>query len=607
MITKLVLLLLSICVLLLFIYKVTHANKKKLFLKNKKIEIMLLYNILFLLIILLLSNLIPTIYELFVIIYFINLICFFVLNKKNYSNIQLILKTIFYISIGVIFYFTITAGQYLLYSDVSTTTALSNSIIEQGTLFPQTWNYANGEIWGIFSNSVIAIIPTKIISNQSLSRMFVSCIRILITIIAIIFVTKRYFEDDSWVLSIPTILLFITGIYGVTLLEAVYIDQIMWIYICIYLSYKILDNYSRNKRYCYFAILYSVIVMVNVMSGIRMIAELVIPICVASIIFILINNDNVYDMFKKVLIILMYNIIPTIVGYGIYKWLCTWHNVNNTINNQIVFSASTDTIFSNIVIVIKNFVNCLGYYGNASLLSLNGIINIISFAMCGIICFVTPYKQLKKIYTEQNNIQYFVYVVIVHNILLMIFAICCDKLTNRYMLTSLMLFMLLSSRFIYNYLVNDKSIITYLLVSLFAICVFVESMFYLEKTYKWYDIVLYKKDFTETLISKGVTKGYASYWHAYNYEIWSDYQIDYAAVIVNENTLIPYMWLVDSMDYVIDDNKQYKSALILNQIENDIYSKNIYSAFGEPSEIYKDQDLYIYVFNYDIITNFSSY
>ena len=113
----------------------------------------------------------------------------------------------------------------------------------------------------------------------------------------------------------------------------------------------------------------------------------------------------------------------------------------------------------------------------------------------------------------------------------------------------------------------------------------------------WYEKLTINKEFNQELLSYGVDKGYATYWNAYNNEVFSDFNINYAAVEISEKGISPFSWLVDGKDYYVED---CRSFLLLNESENAVIADNIMPIFGKPSNNFMLEGMYVYIFDYDI-------
>lgn len=100
-------------------------------------------------------------------------------------------------------------------------------------------------------------------------------------------------------------------------------------------------------------------------------------------------------------------------------------------------------------------------------------------------------------------------------------------------------------------------------------------------------------------MSEGLTKGYATYWNAYNNVVFSDFDLEIGAVVIHEDCISPYYWLAD--DEVLTENEIVdKSFLILNENEHEHLESNIHFK-KEPLNCYNDNGLYDYFYDYDTL------
>lgn len=92
---------------------------------------------------------------------------------------------------------------------------------------------------------------------------------------------------------------------------------------------------------------------------------------------------------------------------------------------------------------------------------------------------------------------------------------------------------------------------------------------------------------------KELTKGYATYWNAYNNVIYSNFDLEIGAVRIDYNDIQPRYWLADA-DYFSVDKNLDKSFLILIGSELENYHYAIQS-LGEPLEIFEYDNLIVYI------------
>lgn len=510
-----------------------------------------------------------------------------------------VLKLICVEGIAVAVYSILTYGQTIIHSDTATATLLSESILKHHSFFPRTWNYVNGDIW-VLNNGLFCILPTMVFSNQSFARAIGSFVFVLIVIAGVAYQSKKMFKNECWLLSVPILLVCMYGSGDMILYQAAYTGGILWIAICPMLLYKSVDDGKKlNLRYY---IPYGIITILLLMGGIRMMAEQTVPLLGAIVITYIINNNDVNKVtwkehIKPLVYALLGVIVPSVMGYGIYKWLVTWHNVNNTVSNQMVFVDSINTVGKNVVGLISGFYDCFGYSGSVNLVSILGIRNMISIILATLVCFVIPILQYVKFQKETKEIQFFLVFGLIHNAIMIILAVFTGKGASRYLLTSIFFLVIVSAHYVYHYWFDNKKIVSSVLVGCFAIAMVVEGTALAETSTGWVNSLKAKKEFNQTLLSKGLEKGYASYWNAYTNEVYSDLNIQYGGINITESGITPFRWLVDDEVYT-DEN--INTFLLLDESENQ-YITPILDTIGDTlTDSFTLDGMYVYVFDHDL-------
>lgn len=534
--------------------------------------------------------------------------------KKKCLQTDDLLKTVCFAAVAVAAYSILTYGQTDIHSDTATATILAESIRKHHSLFPKTWNYANGDIW-VLSINLPVMLAMCFISNQSLARTVGSLIWVCLAMVGVVYQSRKMFKDKSWMLSVPIFGVFLFNMGDVMLYQAAYTGQLLWISVCTTLLYFIYKMYDEKKAGKYL-IGYGILMILLVMSGIRLLAEQAVPALGAVVVVLyweIWNKENIdwKKISRKLSYMCLAVLVPSGMGYGIYKWLCSWHNVNFTENSQTIFVDSLGTVADNLVKTVLALFECFGFSGNIPLVSVLGIRNMISIIICVILCFVIPFLQWRCIEKEADSVRFFYVFGILHNLIMYILAVFLGKNEARYLLTSIMVFVIISARYIYKYWIKQDNLNQYVWSGLFTVATVVMCIGIGEKSINWANIVREEKNFSQELEQYGVKKGYASYWNAYTNEIYSDLKISFGAVLVSTNGISPQKWLVDDATYAYRDG--IRSCLILNENENALISKNISLLFGEPVEILKktkilgpinttleDSEVHVYIFDHDI-------
>ena len=313
------------------------------------------------------------------------LIPFFENRKKfSYKNV---LRFFCFFALSVALYSTLTFGQTLINSDAATATILADSQLRHKSLFPATWNYANGEIW-VFAINIVTMPFIRFVKNQSLARMFGSVIWISMACTSVVFLAKKLLKDSSWLISVPFLVLFFTGFENLDsvdmiLYQAAYIGQVTLLCIPLTLfwyNYSNFQNKNDNaiseKRKYLILLTFMFLIFLFSLGGIRFIVEFILPLLITICIFSLIETPD-FDLkkIKELVFLLIAIIIPSVIGFVFYKKLCFTHNVNNSKNFSLFFCGSTKEYWNNFQGVFINHFENFGFSPNVSVISIAGLKN----------------------------------------------------------------------------------------------------------------------------------------------------------------------------------------------------------------------------------------
>ena len=542
-----------------------------------------------------------------------------VIRKKVSKDI--ILRALCVVSVFSAAYSILTYGQIFIHSDTATAILLSESIVRHHNFFPATWNYANGEIW-VLGNHLFSMLPSLLIGDKSLARVIGSLICVICALICVVYQSKKMFKNNSWLLSVPLLTVFLFGENDMTLYQAAYTGLILWLTLSNTLLYEVYRNIG-NKQCKKYLCIHGILMILLTMGGSRILAELTIPTLCTYLIFIYLEiksrNQRKIEQndIKKIKYMVGAILIPSVIGIGIYVWLRTWHNMGDNILNEIIFADSIAAMGDNIGTTLYNFFECFGYTGGAAIISTTGFRNVISLTMCTIICFIVPWLQARRIKEESEAVQLFCIFGLIHNLIMIIMSVCMGKLSVRYLLSSVFVFVIISARYIYVYWIHQESVKQYVWTGLFVMATLIECVGLVKGSISigWADMLSQEKEFNQELMSRGLTKGYATYWNAYSNEIYSDLQIRYGGVYITETDIKPREWLVDNEVFESEDTDTF---LLLSAEENAMIGQNLSNICGEPIECFvmnqisicgdeknsfPVEERYVYVFDHDIVND----
>lgn len=532
---------------------------------------------------------------------------------RKYICADNFLKAIAFCSVMLVIYAILGYGQTTIHSDTATGIILTKSQLRQGTFFPKSWNYAFGDIW-VLSQGFFSALFSMLIENQSLARMLGSCLMVLLMILAIWINSRKVYFDNSWTLSIPLILLFLanenTAIESNTrdciLYQAAYTPNIMFLLLLSTATYFIWINVSR-KLYC---VILPLFLYLLCLAGIRNIAEIVLPLLGSVILLTILESDseenvNVSGIIKDTFFSTMFVLIPSILGVISHNILSNFLKIQESgYSSNLAFVDSFDTITSRFRLLFSGFFNNFGYNPEASVISIHGLQNLVSIGACILLVFVVPVLQAVKIRNESKGIKFMFTFAMIHNLALImsIILLGVGEPGGRYLLSSTVMFIIVSSRYIYIYWIKSISNIRYVWILLFSLATIIEALSLFSSTRGWRNKLRDEKQLSYELLSRDLHKGYASYWNAYNNEVFSDCKISFCGIDLENKWVTPYYWLCDTDVYY---DAADKSFIILDEKE-DGWAGRLYEIFGEPIDLFEMNDLHIYVYDYDVWSRMAS-
>lgn len=500
--------------------------------------------------------------------------------------------------IALVTYSNLTFGQTALHSDSATASLLTKAQVKYGDFFPDTWYYVNGDIW-VLSSQIFTAPFAILMNNQSLARMLGSVTLCILTSLVIFFHNKKAFQSDAWVIAIPLLFLFIIGQRNMIIYEAAYLSQMLLLSIYPFLYYKIYKNICCK----WIVVVFSLLTVLMTMGGIRFVAEQILPLwctCLTITYFEIRKNDSIdwKKIFLKCLRFSISILLPTIIGLAVYVYLKRTHNVVYSANGSIVFNDSFKTCLNVFSVYISNLLLCFGFTGNAYLISLDGILNLISIIMCLLIVFIVPVLQAIKLKHESEYVRFFYMFAVIHNIIMFIMIIFFAAKTNtQYVLTSIFVDMIVSARYIYTYWIKQNHFEKYIWTGLFLIASMFGCVDMALDSIGWEEKVLSQKSLQQQLIDRGLTKGYGDFWPVYGQEVYSDFKIEYGGLLIYEGIPSRFYWLVDGNVFEPEDKETF---LILTDRYNREVAPNIPTLFEEPIDYFELDGHHIYVFDYDI-------
>ena len=510
-------------------------------------------------------------------------------------------------------YSALTLGQAVITADGATSVLLPHSQVANGSLFPKQWNYANGDIWALCIGTFTTPF-TLVLTNQPLARALGSVACFLSAAAGIWYLSKRIFKNNAWMLILPMFAVFFnsTEIRYQILYEAGYTMLMTLMTVCPALL--LLYQRGGEKRY---AVLFGILAFLSALGGTRYLAEQTLPLVCGFLLVYFFHEGSEKNALcwpdRRTVSALLWMVIPTLIGFSVYKWLCSWHNMNNTVNNAMVFVQTLeDEVWNNALTFFMNYIRDLGYSPLFPMISLYGFQNFVTLTFAFLIGFLIPVLQARRFRQESREIQIMLAFALVHNLIMFFMVTFCGLTFSRYTITSICVSMIVSGRYVYEYWLKGKSIVSRCLSALFIAASLLECVVIVISGMGWAETLAVKRGLQDELETRGVGKAYAAYWNAYDKEVYSDGQIRYGAVNIRESEVSPFLWLVDNNVFTPAEGR---SAILLTEEENSRLSGMRAALFGREADMLEAEQpenatlraehLYIYVYDHDIAADFT--
>jgi hypothetical protein len=136
-----------------------------------------------------------------------------------------------------------------LNSDAAVPVLLADEILREGSLFPSTWHYANGEIWTLAAQ--IFALPFVLVLGVCLPALKLANMTALVFAIASVALMVRYMTRSSafaLIVALGVLAPFSSDHIGVVYVQAAYGLVLGQLALLIYLSLRILDRGEERRR-----------------------------------------------------------------------------------------------------------------------------------------------------------------------------------------------------------------------------------------------------------------------------------------------------------------------------------------------------------------------
>lgn len=541
------------------------------------------------------------------------------LKSKNLKAVDLLLIIAIVFSAISVLYSIFTFGRANIHSDTAVLANYVKCVFRHKALYPKNWNYVNGELWGIdklgmsFGQALFWFIK-----NSGIRRMCASAFQIIVGYGCLVIFSKKVLKDSSWLLAGPLCTLFLWGAADFVFYQGPYAGYLIWHPLLIAFAYLMYD-YEKKKWSYRHIFLYAITILLMSIGGIRVYAEYVLPLLFATIVVCCIyaegnTKERIILFFQRVIVVT----VPAFMGSIIYKLLCKNHEVNNVNKVSMIIPDSLESVASGLLKVVKYHFECFGYDGGSQLMSIHGLRSLVSITLCIIICLIVPIFQAKRLNTERQAVVYFFYFVLIHNAIIFVFSALMDFTSYYHVLGNVMLFGILSARYIYAYWISNVDIrVGIFWGALFFVAVCISSLGLINNSSGWRETLEKREKISNELIARDLHKGYATFWTAYSNEIYSNAQIKYCGVKIAAERLQKYSWLVDSDRYFLDDEKTF---VMLTKEEMEGINDRILYGYSVPvdefviedvlftsNEEEYNTDVYVFVYDHDYGINVVDY
>lgn len=520
-----------------------------------------------------------------------------VLRKETFEPMQ-VMRFVFLMCMICVVYSIVTYGQTLIHGDTATASLLTKSQLKHGQFFPEDWYYVNGDIW-VFSLQLFVAPFVILMENQSLARMLGSALLVIVTAWSMYLHSRKAYRDDSWLLAVPLLFVFLAGERDMMLYQVAYTLQMVFLVVGAFWTFRIYEGNAAKRDY---AILGGFIVML-VAGGVRDVAETVLPLWLTCMVLNYLNVRNrEYLNWKQIwtewIRLTLAVMVSAVVGLAVHIYLKRTLHVVNSAHNSLVLVSSLSDCIDNAFQYVINLFDCFGFRGGAQLISLDGIWSMCCVVMCCIVVFVVPVLQALKLKDEPGYVQFLFAFGVIHNLIMFVLAVFLEgKDESRYLLTSIFAWILVSARYIYVYWINQKHFEKIIWIGLFTVASVLGCAALGENSLGWEKKLDTKKAVVSELVEKGLTKGYGSFWDVYGFEIYSDFEIRFGGLEMYDDDFIAHFWLTDGDVFIPEEKNTF---LLLSEEENERYVSLLEEKFEEPIDYFEIKGNHIYVYDYDI-------
>lgn len=535
-------------------------------------------------------------------------------SKKEWKQMGIFDKLLFIMFIWMficISLFIFRGANITFNSDCAAVNLLAREQRVTKQFLPSTWNYSTDlMVW--FLNIPIAFFQL-FMTNEFFMRSIAVFIFVIIAIYSICICMEYTFKSRCYLIACIWIFTSCSQTFRDMLIEqAAYIVAIINSFLCFYFFISSVDEEFKicdRKRF-------ALLLIFNFMQGcfsITIVQQVVLPLIGAIVIMTWYKNENTIiwkiDNIKEKIKTILFLLLVSGVAFAFYSMIK--RNMDYSGNaEQLLKMKNVVEIVERFPVFISGILAALGIGGKEAILSLQGMKGILHIFL-GLLLFICPILLLLKFKKEEFKVQFFMIYAYIHMIevcIILIFGHTVDYIgVARYMLSSICFMMVISSYFIYKYVIRNNNIwnITNIAVGI-IILLFV---FFNTEDKIRFSVLEYDKEYQSKygiinfLKEKDLFYGYASFWHAGVYTVASDFEVEVNPVNFHSKPEA-YYWLTSDRGFK-EENYIGRTFLMMTQKEYQdcLIDKYCYPILGEPEEILEYGSYVIQTYPYNICTN----
>lgn len=513
----------------------------------------------------------------------------YIKNNINSELIYLIPSVIWIIALTLLNYF---CSSHVINSDMSAELVLANELSKTNRLFTTQWFYST-EI-RIFYTQIVSLFLFKLFNSWSLVRALTNLVFFLALLFSYLFamkplnLSKKSVYLSSLFLFIPYSLEYINIVH----IGNSYMPHFIVIFICTGLLVRLLEN--KNKL-CF--ILYLVLSFYAGLCGLRYLTIYAIPIVLASILKIVLDNQksdislfSISILKKPILLIPLSGCVTSLAGALFNsKVLTKIISVGNT--NDLLMSRLDDVGIINMLdSIFIDWLRLFGYYDFTALGTLAGIASIAAIVILvtlTIICIII----VKNYRRFDEKKQYFIVLFLMSLFTnTFIFMFVAGTYVPRFYMPVLILLAPLLALFL-----NEKSLIRYdfnKLVAIFLVIAMNISGISTCHTCIKNDQNAPFKDVVNFLEENNLTFGLTTFWNTGVVNELSNGRIECVNIKDSDITQV-YEWLTFKKYLNSETWKNVSCDRIFLLLDSDIYETFEQTPMVQAGSFVYDEDGYV--------------